>query len=358
MRRTGQEERLRYYLQRYQSAFDEVLFFSYDGEDAEQEQTAKLIPRKLPLTGSLYSLSLPLVCRKELVGCNLLRALQLSAAVPAALAKYLYGVPYAITFGYDALRFARAGAKERASMAKLNLWLASRSADVIFCSTPSLKEQAERLNPRGKVLSLPNAVDLRLFKRTPVRTKPRGRWKILSVGRLATEKNYSTLIDALSQSPNVELHLAGSGPEEDALEERARQMGVPLKLHGTVPQTDLPSLLADSDLFVLPSLLEGHPKVLLEAMASGLPCLGTDVPGIRDTIDDGINGVLVSADAAALRQGVERLLKDRSLASRLGTAAHRHVEQNHDLDSLLDQELRILTDLAAKQNVQAVPRRR
>src|SRR3546814_18364330 len=85
-------------------------------------------------------------------------------------------------------------------------------------------------------------------------------------------------------------------------------------------------------IFVLPSSYEGHPKTLLEAMACGAAVIGTDVPGIREVIEDGRTGLLCAPTAAALRDAIERLLSDEPLRRRLGGHARPQLEMTARLE--------------------------
>jgi glycosyltransferase involved in cell wall biosynthesis len=277
---------------------------------------------------------------------DLLRVLQMSGSTPAAISRRSHGVPYAVTYGYDAMGLARSGGGKRAALARWSLFLATRSAEVIFCATESLVGQMERRRPRGRVVLLPNGVDLRRFRARPVRASAQGRWKVFSVGRLAAEKNYAMLVAAAAGLGDVELHLVGDGPEAASLDRAAERAQVPLTRHGVVPQEKLALLLSEADLFVLPSRSEGHPKALIEAMACALPCIGTNVPGLRDVLENGVNGLLVAETALELKGTIRRLLMDRELALRLGEAARRTVERNFDLDRILKSEVAILEGLA------------
>src|SRR3546814_17832635 len=84
-------------------------------------------------------------------------------------------------------------------------------------------------------------------------------------------------------------------------------------------------------IFVLPSSYEGHPKTLLEAMACGAAVIGTDVPGIREVIEDGRTGLLCAPTAAALRDAIERLLSDEPLRRRLGGNARQQIQMTESL---------------------------
>lgn len=338
MRRAGQEDRLRYYFDRYREVFSDVVFFSYGDEGETASGGARIAPRKGRLSPALYSFRLPWAYREELASCRVLRVLQISASIPAAIAKALYRVPYAVTYGYDPRRLP--GNR----LARMSFWAARRTADVIFCPTDRLRRQMSASHPRGRIELLSNGVDLALF---PWRdSRPQGGMRrILSVGRLSREKNYPMLIEAARGLQNVEVHLAGSGPEEKELEERARGAGVSLILHGTVPQRELWELYRSADVFVLPSRSEGLPKVLLEAMASGVSCVGTAVPGIQDVLENERTGLLVESSSEALRRGIARVLVSPELALSLARAAREEIEKGYDLSVVLSREIEILKSL-------------
>ena len=119
--------------------------------------------------------------------------------------------------------------------------------------------------------------------------------------------------------------IAGAGPEERKLKRYTETLGIKKDVHflGYVrDEVELSRLYQDSDVFILPSYTEGVPKVILEAMANGLPVVATSVGGIPEIIQDGLNGLLVpSGDAEAICDSVYRLLKDEELRMRMRESA-------------------------------------
>ncbi len=198
--------------------------------------------------------------------------------------------------------------------------------------------------PSRKISIVPNYVDVERFRPIPreANKKPR----IGFVGRLAWEKNLLPLIEAVSNL-EAELVLVGEGPQKEGLAAHAAAKKADVIFLGKVLNLDLPKFLNSWDVFVLPSLYEGHPKALLEAMACGLTVVGTRVPGIRELIADGENGLLCEPDAASIRQALERLLEDSALRRRLGQNARRYIEQHFALDRIVDLELAVLNELIA-----------
>ena len=98
-------------------------------------------------------------------------------------------------------------------------------------------------------------------------------------GRFTEQKNLENLITAAVGLP-ITLLLVGSGPLETKLKQLSVSLGVGCEFHATCPQAKIASILRNCDLFVLPSSYEGHPKILIEAMALGIPILAADSPGI------------------------------------------------------------------------------
>ena len=196
----------------------------------------------------------------------------------------------------------------------------------------------------GKLSIVPNYVEVDRFHSIP--REPNERPRIGYVGRLAWEKNLLPLVDAVT-GLDAELWLVGEGPLKDELEARAAGNKVEAHFVGRLSNVAVPEFLNSCDLFILPSLYEGHPKALLEAMACGLPVIGTRVPGIRELIADGDTGLLCEPDAGSIRQAVARALGDPALRAQLGQAARQYVEQNFALDRIVDLEMAILNELVS-----------
>ena len=112
--------------------------------------------------------------------------------------------------------------------------------------------------------------------------KEKGR--ICFVGRLASQKNLFALLEAVKDLANIRLVLIGSGSQEKELKEKAETENINVEFLGNIPNYQLPAELNRAELFILPSLYEGHPKTILEAMACQLPVIGTNVEGTREVI--------------------------------------------------------------------------
>lgn len=156
---------------------------------------------------------------------------------------------------------------------------------------------------------------------------------IATAGRLSPEKAQSDLIAAFAQLchqyTNIHLVVCGSGPLRETLERKAAESGC-RNVHFLGHRTDLDCLMPAFDLFVLPSLTEGLPNVLLEAASCHVPIVATRVGGVPEIVTDGESGLLVeSGNVSQLAQGIERCLNDRELAKQLAFAAYRVVETKY-----------------------------
>lgn len=193
--------------------------------------------------------------------------------------------------------------------------------------------------PRSRLHFLPNVVDTALFREC--RHEREGPVRLLSVGRFVRQKRFDRFLRLLATSGNgsgreVVGHLVGDGPLRPAIERQARELALgpdALVLHGVA--ADVGPYYRDADVLVLTSDWEGTPNVVLEAMASGLPVVATNVGGLADIVIDGETGYLVRPnDEDALRGAVATLVSDDAKRRSFGCRARRHVEEHHALPRL------------------------
>ncbi|MDO8881024.1 MAG: glycosyltransferase family 4 protein [Coriobacteriia bacterium] len=199
----------------------------------------------------------------------------------------------------------------------------------------------ERGLPSGKVVVVPNGIsDLPVLDR-PDRT--RDRFRVGTLGRLALKKGVHHLVAAVAQArekaDDISLVIAGEGTELGRLTQQASQVGLDgaVEFCGFVPDEDAPRFLASLDAFVLPSLSEGLPFTVMEAMRAGLPIVASRVGGVPEMIEDGVTGLLVECgDEARLAEAIVRLRDDRALAERLGRGARARFEERYTLEVMHD----------------------
>jgi glycosyltransferase involved in cell wall biosynthesis len=230
------------------------------------------------------------------------------------------------------------------------LRLASTLSDHTVAVSSALRRSlAEHLRVSPRAIRLVrNGVDALSGSNTGVRGRLGiGSEEILAVavGSLYPVKGHSVLIDAVAEmlpSTRPVVAIAGSGFEKDSLRARIRSRGVEDRVLLLGYRSDVPDLLAAADIYVMPSLSEGLPMAMIEAMLAGRPVLASDVGGIGELIPSDEFGVLVPpGDPDALKDGLLRLAADPALRTRLGAAARRRAEAEFTAATMADQYVRL-----------------
>ncbi len=157
-------------------------------------------------------------------------------------------------------------------------------------------------------------------------------------GRLSPEKGVNFLLQAAQILKNsrraFSVVIAGEGSERDALQRMAEEKDLEETIIFTGFQEDVEPWLKASDIFVLPSLTEGTPMALLEAMSLGLPVIASAVGGVPDIIENGVNGILVRpADCAGLAEALAELLDNPWRARKIGEAAAKSIKERYNIDA-------------------------
>lgn len=333
--------------QRLQQRNAEVSFVTYGGRGdqlyTDEIPGIRILSNSLDLPASLYQMKLQLFPPKGTVfksnqvdGAQIaLAAARRSRAAFVARCGYLLSQVQERTHGMDS----------RAAQAARNLeQQVFTASDQVSVTTQAMSRTIQKnYQVSGdKVSVIPNYVDIDRFR--PKLREANKRARIGFVGRLAWEKNLLHLIDAVT-GLDVDFVLVGQGPQREELAARAAANGASVSFLGRVPNKHLPGILNTWDAFVLPSFYEGHPKAMLEAMACGLPVIGTRVQGIVELIADGETGLLCETDAGSIRQALERIAGDGALRTKLGQNARRYVEKHFALEKVVDMEMAMLNGL-------------
>jgi len=191
-----------------------------------------------------------------------------------------------------------------------------KNADAVIALTDDMKREIQKIYDRN-VFVIPNGIDLEIFKnlsKEDLCSKlEMGEEKVIMfVGTLRPVKGVKYLIEAMKilidKSKNSRLFIVGDGEERKYLENLVKELVLEkyVTFIGKVPNEKIPEYMTASDVFILPSLSEGFPVTVVEAMASGLPIIATDVRGLPEIIKDGENGFLV--EPKNLEQIVDKVL--------------------------------------------------
>jgi rhamnosyl/mannosyltransferase len=220
-------------------------------------------------------------------------------------------------------------------------------ADRILVNSPRYLETSPWLQPvKAHCKVVPLSVDHQRFH--PPAMPYAGPPVLLFVGRLRYYKGLDTLLRALPElPPEVTVRVVGTGEMREPWERLAGELGISERVHfaGDVSDADLPSEYQQASLFVLPANArsEAFGIVLLEAMASGLPCITTDVgTGTSWVVQDGVTGrVVPTEDPQALRGAIADLLSDAEQRQHFGRAARARVEAEFTQDALVSRVMRV-----------------
>src|SRR3989344_593403 len=317
----------------FAKAFKRIYVFTYNQESVKLPPNCILITPPRPLHRYLYALLLPFIHGRIIRQCQVLRCFQLSGTVPAIVAKLIYGSKFVFNYGYDYAAFARLEGKalQARSFSLLSLVAVKFAAGVIV--------KNKGLKIKGHYL--PNGVDIHQFA-----PKPKSNSKIktvLFIGRLEPQKNLAILLTALAQAKRkLKIIFVGQGSQKQILISQAKTLKLNLTIRDNLTHSQLPKLYQSTDVFVLPSLIEGSPKVLLEAMACGLPVVATAVPGITEIIKSKVTGVLVKPTVAGLTSGINYVISHPQQARRLGIFARRRIQAEFGITQVMNQEIAIL----------------
>lgn len=243
----------------------------------------------------LYSFLMPFLYGNIFKQVDILKTNQMSGSWSAVLCKIFYHKPLIVRTGWTWSIFKEKEIKNRIS---LNYFIISLIEKIAykFCNVAEVTSdfQIKYLIKKYKIKKekfylIPNYIDLNIFK-NKIEFKVRKK-EFVFVGRLEPQKNLDNLIRAVALV-NIKLDIYGDGSLIDNLKRLAIELNTNVLFKGIVLNKELPGIYNQYKYFILSSFYEGTPKVLLEAMACGLICIGTDVDGINEILEDGINGFL------------------------------------------------------------------
>jgi len=222
-------------------------------------------------------------------------------------------------------------------------WLTYEAWRLIVCSE-SMRREVKHLFGLAddKVAVIPNGIDLPNAAPAPPRAQfaAPGERLLFQIGRMVPEKGAGVLLEAaaaLRQRHDLRLVLAGTGPYRADLERRAQALGIADRVNfaGYVPDSVAQALFSYADVAVVPSIYEPFGIVALEAMAAGAPLVASDVGGLSDIVEHGVNGLKAApGDVQSLTEQIDRLLTDRNLAGRLASNAIRLVRERYSWEGV------------------------
>ncbi len=338
------------YYQELASRFHRVSFITCGGEKEldhiQPKENIDILFNRWGISPNLFSFVAPFLHRKELSKVNVIKTNQLDGAWTAIIAGWMFHKPVIVRAGYiwsDFFRQEGGKGLNAYFVDFLERWCL-RLSHCIFVTTQEIKERlSEKYHiPADKIIVIPNYIDTDIFHPDPEINPIKGR--ICFVGRLDPIKNVDTLIQAVSQIPSASLIIIGKGKQLDALKSLSDQLHANVSFLGQMENEKLPMEILKSEMFVLPSSLEGHPKALIEAMACGCPVIGADVPGIHNIIQHKENGLLCPPTVEGVRNAITHLLNDDSLRIKIGKNGAEFAKNTFSLEKIAAMETKAILD--------------
>jgi glycosyltransferase involved in cell wall biosynthesis len=218
--------------------------------------------------------------------------------------------------------------------------------------------------PARKIRTIANGIDVQTFERArPLQVFNFDGSKVVGmVARLDLQKGFEYLLRAASELrsafPGLKVVIVGEGPDRNEIEGMIHRLGLQSNVILAGQRSDMPVIYAAMDVFVLPSLNEGLPMTILEAMAASRPVIATRVGAIPKVIQDGETGLLVDpGDIHGLRDALARLLTDSDLCCRLGAAGHDWVSRNYTSEAMALKYRQMYDDVLGTPAIATVPAR-
>jgi glycosyltransferase involved in cell wall biosynthesis len=338
--------------------FGKIYFFTYgDVSDLHYknllESNIEIVPlRKKPasfLLAFFYELAIPLIHYKKIKDCNILKTNQNSGSLAASISKILFPKKrLIIRSGYIGSELSRLS---RLPIYVRLYYFFEESISYRLCNHALIPtdENARLLVKKyhclKKKLSIHNNfIDTEKFNKTDVDTQL---FDIIYVGRMNQDKNHQAILRA-SEGLNLSILFIGDGEEKDPILSLAEKLHINLKHIASIPNDELPRYYNAAKICVFPSLHEGNPKALLEAMSCELPVIGFDVPGVGNIIKNEENGII--SDEKNLKESIKNLLSNEELRKRIGIEARRTIIKEFSIDDIVSKEISIYNKLV-KNNI-------
>jgi glycosyltransferase involved in cell wall biosynthesis len=341
--------------------FKKIYWITYGGTDKRLADLLKISGRlhsdihicqmpkafNIPKLGSyLYSFFIPFYYKKILLKSSLLKTNQIDGSWSAVISKWLYKKPLIIRTGYTASHLECAKNSNSFICKKFRFIerLVYKYSDFSIVSSSESNQYVKKKYciDKNKITTLYNYINLEDFR--PRYKEEKYNNRILFVGRLNTQKNLFNLIQAISKT-NFTLDIYGSGELEKELHNFVLANNAAVNFYGVKSNKELAKIYNKYRYYILPSIVEGMPKTLLEAMSSGCLCIGTDVPGINEIISNGETGILAkSTSVDDLTDAIHRAANEQDKNTIINKGVG-FIHEMCDVNRVVEREYQIMSKL-------------
>ncbi len=301
----------------------------------------------------LKSLILPFKLRKVFKNIDIIKTNQFGGSWIACVAKIFYNKKIVVRGGYEYFRNFISSKRvlglnntliyhlRYISIFILELIVYHLADAIILTSKSNIQFIIKKFKLRNKIRDiflLYNFIDTNLFKPKPVKKKDK---HILFVGRILEIKNLMNTILAFRELKGYTLDIVGDGYFKEQLKKKIKEFNLKVNFLGKFSNEQLPDILNQYPIFILPSIYENNPKVLLEAMSCGIACIGTNVRGINEIIKHKENGYLCGTDSKSIKEAILTVNNDKDFMAKIGKSARQFILNNCSLTSIVEKEYRV-----------------
>jgi len=301
-----------------------------------------IVTNKYNINRYIYSILMLILNYKILREIDILKTHQMSGSWSAVLSKIIFRKILIIRTGFMWSTFSNKVTNRIRYIIKIIEKISYSKADaIISASLHDFNYVNEEYHPKGNHIIIQNYVETDVFKPLPLDKEKN---TLCFIGRLEKQKNLFALFEALKNTP-YKLYIVGTGSQMESLKKFAKDNQINVIFLGNIPNHELPKIICQHEIFILPSYYEGMPKTLLEAMACGVPVIGTDVEGINEVIVNNYNGLLCEIDPISINNAINMVMNDEILKKTLGENARDTILRNYCLSHLVMRELDLAENL-------------
>lgn len=332
--------------------------------DSLYEMNIKLIP--IPLVGEIspakdYAAIRILIKHLHNTKTSILHAHSSKGALVGRLAAVVARTPVVIFTAHNSIFYEEWPGWKKRLFASVEKFLA-RFTDRIITVSDALKQEIMEMEglPSKQITTIYNGIEVDKFtgKSDPLHIRksmniPELGPVVGTIARLAPQKGISFFLKAASllKEYQVNFVIIGDGPLEESLKQEAVDLGLQGRVTFTGRREDISDILSTLDIFVLPSVTEGLPLTILEAMAAGKPIVATRVGGIPEVIVDGKTGIIVPPkDPEAMAVALASLLGGREKMAKIGLAGQKLVKDKFTIDTMVERTMNLYSQLLDNHN--------
>ena len=299
----------------------------------------------------IYNKYIHIIHRKHLKSCDIIKTNQIFGADIALKSAKYYKKPIAVRLGYlpsDGYKIEFGVKSQKYKDSIISEKSIFQDSQKVITTTDRISSIIAKYDVDiHKINVIPNFVNCDLFKNNSIDEKE---YDIIYIGRITEEKNVNNLIGAIKKS-NLRTLIIGNGPLKKDLMNSFEKKGNQIKWIDKVPNDEIPKYMNKSKLFVLPSLYEGHPKVLIEAMSCGMTVIASNVQGNSEIINDGKNGFLCDTSIVSIQETIIKVLKmSAKNLNMINVNARQFAKDNYSLDKIVTMEMQLYEDIMNENN--------